>query len=185
MEEAKVLRRLRRGDQSALMEIIDTYTPYVGTIVYHIIGTRMDAADVEEVTADVFFALWNQADRVRPGHLKGYLSRIARNRAVNKLRELRVDLSLEENELGEPAGNGTPETEVIGREERKAVRRALDSMREPEREIFLRHYYYCQTVCTISVEMGLNPSTVKSKLVRGRKKLKQSLMEGGLSFENN
>ena len=185
MEESGLLRRLRRGDESALAEIIDAYTPYVGTIIYHIIGTRMGSADVEEVAADVFFSLWNQADLVRPGHLKGYLSRIARNRAVNKLRELRVDLSLEEDELGGPAGDGTPEAEAIGREERKAVRRALDAMKEPDREIFLRHYYYCQTVRTISIEMGVNPSTVKSKLARGRGKLKQSLMEGGLSFENN
>ena len=50
-------------------------------------------------------------------------------------------------------------------------------MRQPEKEIFLRHYYYCQKVDTISVEMNLPPSTVKTKLRRGRARLGHELQK--------
>ena len=57
-------------------------------------------------------------------------------------------------------------------------------MEQPVREIFLRHYYYYQTVERIAGEMKLNPSTVKSHLRRGREKLRAILQnkcndEGG------
>lgn len=56
------------------------------------------------------------------------------------------------------------------------VRRAIDKLGEPDHEIFLRHYYYAQTVSEISWEMHLNPSTIKTKLSRGRQRLKTLLM---------
>lgn len=64
-------------------------------------------------------------------------------------------------------------------EERALVRRAVDALLPPDREIFLRHYYYVQTVEEISAVMDLNPSTVKTRLRRGREKLKNSLTRGG------
>ena len=62
------------------------------------------------------------------------------------------------------------------KEEQRLVRQAIDSLGNPDREIFLRHYYYAQTVSRISREMHLNPSTVKTKLSRGRQRLKTLLM---------
>lgn len=54
----------------------------------------------------------------------------------------------------------------------------------PDREIFLRHYYYCQSLKTISQEMDINISTIKTKLHRGRKKLKEIIIKGG-NYEKN
>lgn len=181
MEEEKLLARLRRGEFSALDELINLYGRYVSRIVGTLIGTVMTAQDVEEVVSDVFFALWRQADKVRPGRLKGYLSSIARNQAINKLREQRQELALEENVL--PVLDG-PEQTATAAERREILNRALDEMGEPEREIFLRHYYYGQTVAAIGLEMQMNVSTIKSRLSRGRKKLKAILLEGGYCHED-
>lgn len=181
MEEEKLLARLRRGEFSALDELINLYGRYVSRIVGTLIGTAMTAQDVEEVVSDVFFALWRQAYKVRPGRLKGYLSSIARNQAINKLREQRQELALEENVL--PVLDG-PEQTATAAERREILHRALDEMSEPEREIFLRHYYYGQTVAAIGLEMQMNVSTIKSRLSRGRKKLKAILLEGGYCHED-
>ena len=54
--------------------------------------------------------------------------------------------------------------------------RMLLSLEPADREVFLRRYYYCQKLGDISREMGLNESTVKSKLRRGREKLKAFLL---------
>ena len=179
--EKELLARLRRGELSALDELINLYGRYVSRIVSTLIGAAMTTQDVEEVVSDVFFTLWRQADRVRPGRLKGYLSSIARNQAINKLRERRQELALEEDVL--PALDG-PEQAATAAERREILNRALDEMGEPEREIFLRHYYYGQTVAAIGVEMQMNVSTVKSRLSRGRKKLKAILLEGGYCHED-
>jgi RNA polymerase sigma-70 factor (ECF subfamily) len=48
-------------------------------------------------------------------------------------------------------------------------------MELPDREIFLRHYYYYQGVSRIAEEMDMNVSTVKTHLARGRQKLKSIL----------
>ena len=48
-------------------------------------------------------------------------------------------------------------------------------MRPKDREIFLRYYYYLQTTDQIAETMGIPPSTVRSRLSRGRKTLKETL----------
>ena len=50
-------------------------------------------------------------------------------------------------------------------------------MKEPEREILLRFYYYFQSIEEISAEMQMNPATVKTKLFRARKRLKEVLQD--------
>ena len=173
MTEATALRELKRGSETALIWFIDAYTPYVTAIIHGIIGEHMDMADVEEVASDVFFALWENAGKVYS--VKGYLGTMARNKAKNKLRDLTYDLPLEEQILVLEGGN--PEDTMEEKERNRAVRRAILQMRQPEKEIFLRHYYYCQKVDTISVEMNLPLSTVKTKLRRGRARLGRELQK--------
>lgn len=180
MEEKKLLRQLKRGDTAALEEMIDQYSDYAAAIVRSVIGKSMSTEDVEEVVADVFFTLWKQREQIRPGSLRGYLGRIARNQAVNKLRERGETIQLEEDILL-PEEDG-PEQLCSEREQRQAVQSALLAMGQPDREIFLRHYYYCQSVADIGGAMGMNHSTVKSRLARGRQKLKLILEERGYSL---
>ena len=81
--------------------------------------------------------------------------------AINKLRERRQELALEEDVL--PALDGPEQAAASGGA--LNVDRALDEMGEPEREIFLRHYYYGQTVAAIGLEMQMNVSTVKVEIM--------------------
>ena len=72
-----------------------------------------------------------------------------------------------------------PTEDVERGEERRLVRQAVDSLPEEDREVFLRHYYYAQSVQEISRTMALNESTVKTKLRRGRMKLKEKVTREG------
>lgn len=182
MEDKKLLRRLQKGDTAALSALIDRYARYTAAIVRNIIGVSMGEEDVEEVVSDVFYVLWEQAERIEPGNLKGYLSRVARNKAVNKLRERGEEMPLEDDVI--LSGGEEPERIFSDKEQRAALQTALLAMGQPDREIFLRHYYYCQCVADIGEAMGMNLSTVKSRLARGRKKLKTLLLEGGHFDEN-
>ena len=97
MTELTALRELKRGSQEALAWFIQKYGAYVSTIVTNIIQASMSPADVEEVTADVFFALWEQADQLKLSSVKSYLAGIARNKAKNKLRELGCTVPLNDD----------------------------------------------------------------------------------------
>lgn len=171
MTESKALKNLKKGDQEALAWFIHKYTPYVTTVVYNIIGSSMDRADLEEVVSDVFVSLWQNADKIHSP--KGFLGTAARNKAKNKARELKLTLLLDDAVI--VIDELDPEAQIEKRELSAAVKRAVLEMGQPEKEIFLRFYYYYQTLEKISEDMKIPLSTVKTKLRRGRMKLKQTL----------
>lgn len=173
MTEAKALKQMQKGSEEALAWLIDRYAPYVGAVIRHVFGTAMSEADVEETAADVFFVLWENARKVSPVSIRPYLGSVARNKAKQKLRSAGRELSLDEDRIV-LAENG-PEQEWERKERDAAVRKAVLGMSQPDREIFLRYYYHCQPIAEISEEMGMPISTVKSRLHRGREKLRSAL----------
>ncbi|MCR5090670.1 MAG: sigma-70 family RNA polymerase sigma factor [Oscillospiraceae bacterium] len=173
LTDAKALTHLQSGDQQSLEWFIDRYGNYVGTIVSSILQDSMSREDVEEVTSDVFVTFWKNAKNLLPLNLKGYLSRVARSLALRKLREKTQELPLEEDVLFVEEDSLI---EKMDQEERnRRVREAVLSMTQPDQEIFLRHYYYCQSISVIADKMKMNPSTIKTRLKRGREKLRQHL----------
>lgn len=154
---------------------ISKYTPYVSTIIYNIIGTSMSVADIEEVASDVFYAFWNNADKVRLPSVRGYLGSIARNKAKNKFREAGYEFSLDDDlYISEDI---SIEEKYLEDELHTIVKHKVLSMKEPEQEILLRYYYYCQSIPNIAKEMGLTVPNVKVKLHRARNALKSTLTE--------
>ena len=65
MTEEQALRQIKRGSQDALTWFIDRYGSYVSAVIRGIFGTALTEADVEETASDVFFSLWNNAEKVR------------------------------------------------------------------------------------------------------------------------
>ncbi len=174
MTDKAALNAMRRGDADALARIIDRYAAYVGAVISGIIGDSMTREDIEETASDVFLALWENAGKAEPGKLKAYLGAIARNKAKNKLRGLRTELPLEDDYIIVGDG-GSPEDALTECEQRQLVYQAVLEMPSSERDVFLRHYYFCQPVSRISEEMGLGASAVRMRLARGREKLRVKL----------
>ena len=173
----RAVAALAAKDQSALGAIIDRYTAYVGTIVWNIAEGRLSRSEAEEIISDVFIALWYNADKVQKGKLKSYLAAIARRKALNALRGAKYDVSLDDDVLELPTDG--PETESMKEAEYEALRYAVDDMGEPDRTVFIMHYWFCRKTSEIAAELGLSKSTVESKLWRGREKLRHRLTEGG------
>ncbi|MDO5400171.1 MAG: sigma-70 family RNA polymerase sigma factor [Eubacteriales bacterium] len=180
MKDELILQKMRSGDPAGLEALMDAYIPYVSAVVWNILRGSMPAEDAEEVVSDVFLAAWKQAADLRPESAKAWLGAVARNAARSRLRKMGRDLPLEEDVLELP-DELTPVTLAEKAEERQLVRKALDTLGEPDREIFLRHYYYAQELREISQTMGINESTVKTKLRRGRMRLKTLLLRWGVA----
>ena len=182
MTEEILLSRLRKGDSRALNTIMARYGPYVQTIAGNITIPPLQWEDVEEVASDVFLALWKHAEEVEAGRLKAWLAAVTRNTAKNKLRSQRLAMPLEEEYfiLNVP----DLEDELLEQELQKLTREAVNALPEPEHEIFVRHYFLYQKTAEIARVLDLNASTVRSKLLRGREKLKEYLTERGYGCED-
>lgn len=180
MRDETILRKMRGRDPDGLEALMDRYLPYVSAVVWGILRGSMSPEDGEEVASDVFLAAWAQAGELQPERVKAWLGAVARNKAKNKLRQRGQTLPLEDDVIDLP-GPGDPAGELERAEEQALVRRAVFSLPHPDQEIFLRHYYYTQSVKEIAAAMELNESTVKTKLRRGRFKLKQLLTKEELA----
>ena len=180
MREEIILRKMQARDPAGLEALMDRYLPYVSVIVWNILRDCMPPEDCEETASDVFLAAWEQAGQLRPGHVKGWLGTVARHKAKNKLRQRGQALPLVEDLLDLP-GPDDPAAALEQAEEQALVRRAVFSLPDPDREIFLRHYYYAQSVKEIAAALDMSGSTVKTKLRRGRFKLKELLTKEALA----
>lgn len=178
MSEEKQLRRLQSGSEDALCFFIRRYTAYVSAIVWKTLSRSMTAQDAEEVISDVFLTLWRRCDRVQPDKLRPWLAAVAHNAALTKLRKIQNTIPLEDDRL-EVAGNG-PDAVVEDAERSVLVTQAVDSLGEPDRTIFLRHYYYRQSTAHIAEQLDMKPDAVRQRLKRGRDRLRTILSKGGM-----
>lgn len=173
MKDDKAIELIRNKDPDGLSVLMDHYIPYVSKVVWGILSSTMTVQDAEEIVSDVFMAAWNQPQDLRPGKVKAWLGAVARNKAKNALRSADANLPLEDDVLELPDDSLPEKLEL--EEKRRLVRLALDSLPPRDREIFLRHYYEYQPVSVISREMKMPEATVKTRLRRGRMKLKEYL----------
>ena len=176
-----ILRELQRGSEEALEKLIETYTGYVGTVVWNIVCGTLSRGDAEEIISDVFLSLWYNAKKVQPGKLRPYLAAVARNKSIDALRKAGKEPVFEEDLM--IVSGCDPERELTKKEEAEILRKTLNELPEPDRTVFIRHYYGGEKTAQIGERMGLSPNTVQSKLKRGREKLRRVLKERGLFLE--
>jgi len=181
VEDTKLLLRLKNADPAALESIIDRYGAYIQTIVRNRAQDMLPAQDVEEIASDVFVALWKNAQQISPGHLRGWLAATARNRTVDFLRKIKIDVPLEEDYfITDDAIWEKIDADTLA----KIVQHALDVLSVEDREIFLRYYDLCQPIREIAGKFKLTESAVKMRLYRGRQTMKNELKKGGISIED-
>lgn len=175
MTEEKILARMKRKKSDALEALISLYGNYVASIIKYILGARGATEDVEELTSDVFFSLWNHADALTTKNLKSYMGATARNKAKDFLRRNQI-IPMELETLPICSYDDTEQL-LIRSEQNRLVKEAVFTMKESDREIFLRYYYYLQTTGEIATCMGMDPTTVRVRLMRGRNALRSKLQK--------
>lgn len=179
MTENKLIADLQHGKASALDRIITKYTRYVSAIILRIIGNRDE--DCQELAADVFIALWENRERLKPDtRLSPYLAAIARNKAFGLLRKTRDDLSLDEDIIITDEPDNDPEAKAESREIGRLLKDALMTLDKPQRELFIRHYYYGDTIKEAAEAMNINLSTAKTWLYRGKEVIRKYLEKNGI-----
>lgn len=172
----QLAEKLKQHDEKALGQIIEKYSRFAATVIYNTAKGSLAKEDIEEVVADVFVTLWNNAEKVQEGKLKGYICSIAKTRTLNKMKSLKNKAVLNIDDY-DPEDDFSIEFEAEKQDMHRELREIITELPHPDKDILIRHYYYDQTVAVISQEMKIKLETVKSKLRRTRDKIKAKLIE--------
>lgn len=178
--------RIAAGDDAALGEVYDAYSPLVFGLALRV--TR-DRGVAEDVTQDVFVNLWKRPDRFDPsrGTLRALLAAMARNRAIDLVRSRTASARREETEgrLAATSASATSPGDVaeaaIRAESSEAVRRALDALPDEQREAIGLAYFGGHTYREVAELLGIPEGTAKSRLRLGLQRLGALLAAEGVT----
>ncbi|MCI9626655.1 MAG: sigma-70 family RNA polymerase sigma factor [Clostridia bacterium] len=177
INEISLLNKLKQKRQTALQTAIELYTPYISVVLFRKVGASLPREDIEEIVSDVFIALWQNANHIDPkkGSIKNYITGIAKRLAARKLQKQSGGyIQLDELEI---QGEDNVSETCIENDKAMFLWNAVMGLGEPDNEIFVRYYWYGEKIREIAAVMELNQSTVKTKLSRGKKKLKERLSD--------
>jgi len=179
--EAGLRRRLIARDEQALVELIDVASPWLLGITQ---GMLSDADEAREVVLETFATAWDRIGAMGDEHeaLLPWLMRIARNRAIDRLRRRRrFRLKLARAEAaGELPPDQVGAVEVNeaaqpGWHVHRSVHAALDALPPDQREAVRLAYFQGLTHSEIAARLGIPMGTVKTRLRLAFDKLRTAL----------
>ena len=181
MEREPILALLLARQEEAIGAMKSQFGQRLMMTAMNILNDREDA---EETVSDTYLAVWNCVPPKEPVPLAPFVYRVGRNLALKRLRQnsaqkrdSRLELSLAELENCIPAQS--LEDEADARELGRAIERFLATLPKESRVIFLRRYWFGDSVKEIAAALGLRENTVTVKLSRTREKLRTYLQKEG------
>lgn len=186
MEDEIIVNLFWQRSESAIIETSKKYSRYCNKIAFNILNNYQDA---EECENDSYNAVWNAIPPNHPRSLKVFLGRIVRNISLSKYdyntaqkRNSHFDVILYELEEC-IASNENVEAIYEGVELSRVIDSFLSKIDKDSRIVFVRRYWYCESIIDISLFLHMSESKVKSLLYRTRNKLKLYLEKEGYPFE--
>ncbi|MBR4942385.1 MAG: RNA polymerase sigma factor [Clostridia bacterium] len=179
MEDGKIVDLYWERSSMAIAESEKKYGGYCLSISQNILRSYEDA---RECVNDTWLASWNSIPPHRPDPLSAFFGKIARRISVDRLRRLVAqkrgggNLEIALDELSEcVSGAPTPENEVLSADRVRVINEFLKSLSSLERSVFLRRYWYMDSLDEIALRFGFTESKVRSMLFRIRGKLRRRL----------
>ncbi len=169
-----LIHRAQSGDEGAFVDLIRLYYPFVYAIVIRIVNNPHDA---EEVVQDTFLNTYRGLEQYQDmDKFKNWLGEIARNRARSWLRKQRID-TVPIDEVNEPplGTQDLPEEQLIRREQRELIRRAMETLSEKDREIAHAYYLEGASYDELISTHGLSYNAIAFRLSRAKRQLTKRL----------
>lgn len=186
MKDAEIIELYFKRDEKAIDETVKSYGKYCFAVADNILK---NAADAEECVNDTYLRAWGAIPPERPRSLKIFLAKITRNLALNRYfaaksekrggGEVSVALSEIEDFI---ADGGSPDEELSAKELAAHLRRFLLGRPTRDRAIFIRRYFYFESVSDIAAAIGVGEDNVYLILSRTREKLKKYLQNEGYTI---
>ncbi len=184
MDDQKIIDLYFDRNEQAITETDVKYGKLCHSIAYNILSNREDS---EECVNDTYIGVWNAIPPTRPDNFMAFVCRIARNLSLKRLEFLKrekrsadVILSLDELSAVLPDERYAPDVsdEDVGR----LISQFLRTQKEDVRNVFIRKYYFFDSVKEIAERYSFTESKVKNMLFYTRNKLKDYLIKEGVEI---
>ncbi len=183
MDDVDILKLFQKRDETAIEELKLKYENFCCFTARKILSQR---EDIEECVNSAYYELWDNIPPAEPANLKTYLGSVVRNIAIDRLKynsaaKRSSDLAVSLDELAEciPDRNADISTDKLS----ELISRFLRSQDELHRKIFIRRYWYGDSIAAIAGYFSLKEKTTATYLFRTRKKLKAFLQKEGYFHE--
>ena len=181
MEDNRIVQLFWDRSEEAISRISDKYGAFCFAIAENILSCREDS---EECVNDTWLSTWNAIPPARPDPLKPYVGKITRNIAFDKYayrnaakRNANATVLLSElEEIADGSEDAVADTEAIT----AAINEFLAGLDRLNRALFLRRYWYYDSLADLAGKSGLRENIIKARLARMREKLRRKLMERGI-----
>lgn len=182
MEDSKIIKLFYARSEKAIEELAVKYGTVCNKIANNILGNREDA---EECVSDAYLAAWNTIPPEKPSPLISYICRLVRNISIKRYhantaakRNSFYDTSLDELEDCIPSPFSV-ESEMTSDELGTLLDHFLSGLDRQDRIMFVRRYWYSDSVSDIAENYGIGENNVSVRLYRIREKLKKYLQKEG------
>ncbi|MBQ8310694.1 MAG: sigma-70 family RNA polymerase sigma factor [Clostridia bacterium] len=184
MDDLHIIELYFARDEQAIKETDMKYGKLCYRIAYNILHCKEDA---EECVNDTYIGAWNAIPPTKPNHLTAFLCRITRNLSFKRLeavtrqkRAHAITVSLDElaEVLPDESIRNDVSDEAIGR----LISEFLRGEKEDVRNVFLRKYWFCDSIGEIAERYSFTESKVKNMLYHTRNKLKKYLIKEGIEI---
>ena len=182
MDDNQIIELYFARNEQAIKETDAKYGKLCFSVANRILENNEDS---EECVNDTYLNAWNKIPPTRPNHFSAFLCKITRLISLKKLefssalkRTSAVIVSFEELEgiLQDQKIAQATDAEDLG----GLISTFLRREKEDARNVFLRKYFFCDSVAEIAERYRLNESTVTSMLFRTRNRLREYLRKEGV-----
>ena len=183
MTDTEIINLFFERSEQAITELARKHGNAVARVARNILGNEQDT---EECVNDTYLGTWKAIPPNRPSPLRTFVCKIARNLAAAKYhantakkRNSRYDAALDELE-GCLAAGGSVEEAYDAKELSEAINAFLSSLSYTDRFLFVRRYWYSDSMQDIAAMIGSTANSVAVRLYRLREKLRHYLIREGL-----
>jgi RNA polymerase sigma-70 factor (ECF subfamily) len=178
MPDATLIARIATGDRLAMHALFARHKTRIYRFILRLIG---DAASADDLTSEVFLAVWRHAHKFRGrAAASTWLLAVARFKALDELRRRRDDArNLEELDASDPAVD--PEASWTDNHRGAMLRKCLSALSPGHRTVIDLVYYHEKSVQEVAAIIGIPCATVKTRMFYARKKLAALLAAQGLT----
>ena len=183
MTDPEIIDLFFERSEQAIIEISKKHSSPVKSVAYNILG---NIQDTEECVNDTWLAVWNSIPPQIPEKLRSFVCRIARNLATKRYhsnsaekRNSQYDLALDELAECIPCTDGV-EDAYSAKELAAIIDRFLDTLCYEDRFIFMRRYWYADSLDDIVQMTDMSYGAISVRLHRVKTKLKKLLAEEGV-----
>ena len=143
--------------------------------------------DAEEIVSDTYMKTWNSIPKARPRYFYAYIAAICRHLSLNLLNwnqaaKRKAEIVSITEELEQCIPDPGQERSADSKEIIRALNGFLDTLPKDSRLIFIRRYWYADSVSSIARGYGMTESKVKMQLLRTRNRLKDYLEKEGIQI---